>query len=220
MKSKDIEYEIYHVGSKIANPSITNSLMIKIYKYYYEKDPTHTKYILNETIMSSNVFPSPIVNILTKKEKKASIQINLSTHALNVRGDDRSDVFELSKELRDVMISELGFDLKRIFSFYEIITTFNLKVEKDPENVFKTFLSNKFSKIGSIDLNVNHIRLSDNFSPNDLEDRLDLQFQPSPISSKIIVLRLLKRTLMYDDLKKFHEGLEKFIKELREKIVE
>ena len=212
-------YEPYHIGSKIASIVNIRSLATKIFEYFEQMDSD--EYEINYEIFGRESILNPIINILTKIKEKTSVQLNLPVAALNVVGNKPSHVYELSKELVEIL-PDLGFELDSTFLFYEIITNIHFKVNKEPINLFKKFSCDKFSEIeGMPEMHVNYIKFSDVFVPKEDDERFQIEFVPNPTSpSKRIILKMLWRFKNYSDLENFHKDLNELIENIFNKLIE
>ena len=214
-------YEPFHVGSKFRY-YVDNLILAKLYEYY-EKNKKKD-FELNSDILSGDKYISPILNIITNKKEKLTIQLNLSANALNFVGNEPEMVIELFNDLLD-NLPELGFELKSTFSFYEIITNVIVKLEeqdKKPSEIFEKFSSNTLTGLNHIpDLGINYIRFSNKLVQMDDDERFNLEVSPNRTSpDKRIILKILNRSNDYNKIIEFQKNLEGTIKEIFNKLVE
>ncbi len=214
-------YEPFHVGSKFRY-YVDNLILAKLYEYY-EKNKKKD-FELNSDILSGDKYISPILNIITNKKEKLTIQLNLSANALNFIGNEPEMVIELFTELLD-KLPELGFELKSTFSFYEIITNIIIKLEeqdKKPSEIFEKFSSLALTELNHIpDLGINYIRFSNKLVQMDDDERFNLEVSPNRTSpDKRIILKILNRSNDYKKIIEFQKNLEESIKEIFNKLVE
>jgi len=214
-------YEPFHVGSKFRY-YVDNLILAKLYEYY-EKNKKKD-FELNSDILSGDKYISPILNIITNKKEKLTIQLNLSSNALNFVGNEPEMVIELFNDLLD-NLPELGFELKSTFSFYEILTNVIVKLEeqdKKPSEIFEKFSSNTLTKLNHIpDLGINYIRFSNKLVQVDDDERFNLEVSPNRTSpDKRIILKILNRSNDYNKIIEFQKNLEGTIKEIFNKLVE
>lgn len=214
-------YEPFHIGSKFRY-YVDNLILAKLYEYY-EKNKKKD-FELNSDILSGDKYISPIINIITNKKEKLTIQLNLSANALNYIGNEPERVVELFMELLE-KLPELGFELKATFSFYEILTNVIIKLEeqdKKPNEIFEKFSSNILTDLKNVpDLGINYIRFTNKLVQVDDDERFNLEVSPNRTSpDKRIILKILNRSNDYKKIIEFQKNLEESIKEIFNKLVE
>lgn len=214
-------YEPFHIGSKFKYYVDKGHLLAKLYDYYEAN--MEEGFELNPNILKGDGSFTPVLNIITNPKEKITIQMNLSSNALNVIGNDTKKTVDLFIKLMK-SLPDLGFEINSTFSFYEIITNVILLLETEvesPNEIFGKFSSNIFDNIEDLpNLKVNHIRFSDEMISKETEERFNLEILPNRTSpKKRIIFKILKRVKNYELLFQFQEKLEVLIKSIFEQLV-
>jgi len=214
-------YEPFHIGSKLMYYVDKGHLLAKLYEYYEAN--IEEGFELNPNILKGVGSFTPVLNIITNPKEKITIQMNLSSNALNVIGNDTKKTVELFIKLMR-SLPDLGFEIGSTFSFYEIITNVILLLETEaesPNEIFGKFSSNIFDNIEVLpNLKVNYIRFSDEMISKETEERFNLEILPNRTSpKKRIIFKILKRVKNYELLIQFQEKLEVIIKKIFEQLV-
>ncbi len=214
-----IEYEPYHIGSKIKFYVDKITLISKLQNYYNGK---FEDYEVNPNPFNRESFLIPTITILSNDIDKIFIQVNLSGNALNIIGNEPKTVYKAFETLLE-SLREVGYDLKSTFSFYEIITNIilTLEIEINPKDIFKKITLPKFTQIHNIsDIMVNQIKFSNRFTLAESEERFEMEIYPNLTNPEhSIRLRILNRKLDPDKIKEVHNNIEDFIKDFYQKLL-
>lgn len=214
-------YEPFHIGSKFIYYVDKAHLLGKLYEYY--ENNMEEGFKLNADVLKGDQSFLPIFNIITNPKEKLTLQMNLSSNALNVIGNDPNKVVAFFIKLMN-NLPELGFELDSTFKFYEIITNIILLLEAEDKSsgeIFNKFSSNLFENLEIIpSLKVNHIRFSDELVSKENDEIFNLEILPNRTSpNKRIILKILKRSKNYNELTQFQKELDNLIKNIYEQLV-
>lgn len=120
-------FEPYHIGMKLIPDINLNILMDKIKNVLGQKEYEVTKELKIEKYSIKINSPTEILG--TKND--VTVELNFAAQALNVIGNNPSNVFKIFEEVQD-FLPTIGYEINASALFYEILSTIIIKTDKNP----------------------------------------------------------------------------------------
>ncbi len=216
-------FDPFHIGSKLRYINESQSILIKLFKYYEKDIPKDFELQKGNQI---NPFLSPTINILSHKSENITMHFNYSSSALNVSGSSLKEPDLVVSLFRDLLkdLEDIGFELESIFAFYEIIARATILLEDDlkPPDVIQKFSPQIFKTIEPIqDLELNIVKFSNESVTKRIEDLVSLEISPNRTSPHSrMTFRMIYRNDKSEEIIKFQENIRSLIEQIFNKLVE